>query len=342
MHFDFSRVWPLVTFVPWSALKGPASGAARSCRAEASPRSADAVAPLDAPLRPGERAAWWVRALAAIPLPVLYGVAGVLASVADCLVTRRREVRSALAQAFPDLSAEELRSVRRRHSLRRAQVLAETVKAVSFTAEEIRSHVRIVNLEKVQAVLARRQSVLLITARQCNWEWMLLALSLDLGYPLDAACEPQAIDWAEREMTKLRSRFGTRTVAARDLLADVLRRDGVLRAVVMPADQEPHTAERTHWTRFLNRDAAFNMDAEEIARITRFPAFFIAMRRLGRGYYELEFLPLPHARQSQPRGPLTEQCARLIERQIHAAPEDWLGFHERWQLPDSSTRMAQT
>ena len=51
----------------------------------------------------------------------------------------------------------------------------------------------------------------------------------------------------------------------------------------MVADQEPTTSEHKHWTRFLNRDTAFYMGPEEIARVTRFPVFFIGMRRTARG-----------------------------------------------------------
>ncbi len=55
----------------------------------------------------------------------------------------------------------------------------------------------------------------------------------------------------------------------------------------MVADQEPTTSEHKHWTRFLNRDTAFYMGAEEIARVTKYPAFFVGMKRVKRGYYEL-------------------------------------------------------
>jgi KDO2-lipid IV(A) lauroyltransferase len=177
--------------------------------------------------------------------------------------------------------------------------------------------------------------VLLIAAHQSNWEWMLLALSLELGYPLDAAYKPLANDWAERGMKKLRTRFGTRLVPAKELLLDILRRHGVVRAIAMVADQEPTTSERRYWTRFLNRDTAFYVGPEEIARVTRFPVFFIAVRRRARGYYEMQFLPLAAAGDATPPGALTERYARLVEAQIHAAPPDWLWSHKRWKLRKS-------
>ena len=84
-------------------------------------------------------------------------------------------------------------------------MFVELLKSATMPAEQIKQRVRIVNLDKVQAYLANGQSVLLVAAHQCNWEWMLLGLSLELGYPWMPAYKPLVDSWAEREMKKLRS-----------------------------------------------------------------------------------------------------------------------------------------
>jgi KDO2-lipid IV(A) lauroyltransferase len=282
------------------------------------------------------RPAWWVRALSHLPLAALYGVTGFLGWLAYRVVPYRAAmIHASLARAFPELSEDALRAVRRRYCLGFAQMLAELVKGAALSPADIRRRVRIVNLEEPRSLLAQGQSVLLVAAHQCNWEWMLLALSLELGYPLDAAYKPLVNRWAEREMGKLRSRFGSRLVPAQELLPDILQRRGLVRAVAMVADQEPTRSERKYWTRFLNRDTAFYMGPEEIARVTRFPVFFIAMRRRARGYYEMEFLPLAAAGGALAPGELTERYARLVEEQIRAAPPDWPWSHKRWRLKKS-------
>jgi KDO2-lipid IV(A) lauroyltransferase len=282
------------------------------------------------------RPAWWVRGLSRLPFAALYGIAGFVGWLAFRVVPYRAQmIDASLAKAFPELSEDALRTVRRRYCLGFAQMLAELVKGAALSPAEIRRRVRIVNLEEPQALLGQGQSVLLVAAHQCNWEWMLLALSLELGYPVDAAYKPLVNEWAEREMGKLRTRFGSRLVPAQELLPDILRRQGMVRAVAMVADQEPTKSERKYWTRFLNRDTAFYMGPEEIARVTRFPVFFISMRRRARGYYEMEFLPLAAAGCALAPGTLTERYARLVEEQIRAAPPDWPWSHKRWKLRKS-------
>ena len=276
------------------------------------------------------RSAWWVRLASTLPLRALYGLANLLGWLAFCVFPyRERVVRENLSKAFPELDECALSAVRRRYYQGFADVLMEVIKAVTLKPAEIRRRVRVLHLDLAREHLSRGRSVLLIAAHQCNWEWMLLSLSLELGFPVDAAYKPLVDSWAEREMKKLRSRFGSRLIPAKELLPDILKRREAVRAICMVADQEPTTSERKHWTRFLNRDTAFYMGPEEIARVTRLPAFFIQMRRTSRGHYDIELQPLSAAGAA---GDLTERYARLVEDQIRASPPDWPWSHKRWKL----------
>jgi KDO2-lipid IV(A) lauroyltransferase len=277
-----------------------------------------------------------VRVVSRAPLALLYRLADVLGWLAFRVFPYRDAVvRENLAHAFPDWDPARMREVRRQYYQGFADMLVEVIKSATLSEAQIRRRVRIVNLEAPRAHLAAGGSVLLAAAHQCNWEWMLLGLSLELGYPLDAAYKPLVDRWAEREMKKVRSRFGCRLIPAKQLLADILKRGAVTRAVAMVADQEPTTSERKHWTRFLNRDTAFYMGPEEISRVTRFPVFFIAMRRVRRGYYEMHFVPLSGAGERLAPGELTERYVQAVEAQIRSAPADWPWSHKRWKLKKS-------
>lgn len=282
------------------------------------------------------RPAWWVRGIAALPLSALYAVAATASWLAHRVFPHRQHViLENLAKAFPHLSEAQLRDLMRRYYAGFAQMFVEIVKSAAFSPSEISRRVRIVNLELPRAHLDRGQSVLLVAAHQCNWEWMLLALSVALGYPVDAAYKPLIDNWAEREMLRIRSRFGARLVPAGELLADIIKRREVVRAIAMVADQEPTKSEHKHWVRFLNRDTAFFMGAEEIARVTHFPVFFITLKRTARGFYEMEFRSLAAAGENLKTGELTERYARMVEEQIRAAPPDWPWSHKRWRLKRS-------
>jgi len=282
------------------------------------------------------RPVWWLRLAAALPLRALYALATLIGwATYRIFPYREHVVRENIGIAFPELDESGLRALMRDYYTGFAQVLVEIVKAASMSAEELSAHVAIANIELVRQPLIAGTSVIIVAAHQCNWEWFQLALSHELGFPLDAAYKPLVNPWAEREMFTLRSRFGSRLVPADALLADILKRRESVRAICLIADQEPTKSEHKHWLRFLNRDSAFFLGTEEIARVTRYPVFFAAMRRIARGRYLMEFTNLAAAGESLASGELTERYAQRVEAQIRAAPADWPWSHKRWRLKKS-------
>lgn len=281
-------------------------------------------------------APWWTHFLSRWPWPALYGLASFLAFLAFYVVGYRRKVIAhSMDVAFPGRSAAERSRIRHDYYRGFADVMVEIAKTPRMSADDVRSRVRIRNIEAVSEPLRAGRPVLVVTAHQCNWEWMLHALALNLDFPTDAAYKPLKDPWADQFMLRLRARFGSRMVPAQEFLADVLKRLKVVRAVCMVADQEPKSSEYKHWTRFLNRDTAFFMGAEHIAKATRYQAIFLRMRRISRGHYEIEFVPLADAGERLPAGAFTERYARLVEAQIEEAPGDWLWSHKRWKLKRS-------
>src|SRR6202030_4518649 len=174
----------------------------------------------------------------------------------------------------------------------------------------MRRRMRVTNAELARQYLDAGQTIMLMTSHLGNWEWLLHGVTLQLGYPLDAAYKPLHDQWAERLMLEVRSRFGARLVPAKELLADFFRRRGVVRAIGMNADQAPMSTDQRYWTQFLGQDTAFYIGAEQIARATRLPIFYVAVRRIRRGYYEVELRRLWDGGEATEPNAVTERYAR--------------------------------
>jgi KDO2-lipid IV(A) lauroyltransferase len=275
----------------------------------------------------------WIRVFSRIPLFFWYPVASFLAWCAWRVIPYRRHVVDAnLKACFPEWDEATRERVIRDYYRGFADMLIEVLHSLRLTEAELRRRVRVSNPELVRDEVAKGKPVLILAAHQCNWEWMLLGLSTQLGIPVDAAYKPLVDNWAELEMRKLRSRFGARLIPAQELLGDIIKQRGTPRAIAMVADQEPVSSERKQWLRFLNRDTAFFLGAEEIARSTRYAAFFVRLMRVRRGHYRVEFVKLADAGEQMPAGEFTARYARLVEEQIRAAPADWPWSHKRWKL----------
>jgi Kdo2-lipid IVA lauroyltransferase/acyltransferase len=267
------------------------------------------------------------------PMRALYAFGGFLYLLAFYVVRHRQHViRGQLATVFPGSSDREREAIHKQFLRNFCDVFMEVLKSVSMSEADMRARVRILNVDVARTYLEAGQSVMFVTSHLGNWEWLLHGMILQLGFPVDAAYKPLHDAWAERLMLKVRSRFGARLVPAKELLADILKRRAIVRAMAMNADQAPVSTDKRYWTRFLGQDTAFYIGAEQIARATRLPVIYVVMRRVRRGYYEVELRPLWDGREVTEPNTIMERYARACESDVLKSPADWLWSYRRWRL----------
>ena len=263
----------------------------------------------------------------------LYAFSSFLYLLAFYVVRHRHQViREQLKKVFPDLSDADRERIHKQFLKNFCDVLVEVWKSVSMSEADMRARMQVVNLDAARRYLDAGQSLMFVTSHLGNWEWLLQGVTLQLGYPVDAAYKPLHDPWAERLMLEVRSRFGARLVPAKELLADFLKRRGIVRAIAMNADQAPVSTDKRYWTRFLGQDTAFYIGAEQIARATRLPILYVGVRRIRRGYYEVELKTLWDGRELAPPNAVTERYARTCEVDVLKRPADWLWSYRRWRL----------
>jgi KDO2-lipid IV(A) lauroyltransferase len=263
----------------------------------------------------------------------LYGLSSFIYFLAYYVVRHRQHViREQLAKVYPDLTDTERDLIHRQFLKNFCDVLVEVLKSVTISPEDMCSRVQMLNVEVARRFLDAGQSVMFVTSHLCNWEWLLQGVALQLGYPLDAGYKPLHDLWAERLMLKVRSRFGARLVPAKELLADIIKRRAIVRAIAMNADQAPVSTDKRHWTEFLGQDSAFYIGAEQISRATRLPVIYACMRRVRRSRYQVELKLLWDGKEPVTPNEITEKYARACELDVLRSPADWLWSYRRWRL----------
>ena len=278
----------------------------------------------------------WLRLLSRVPFAVWYALSDVLAFIAARAgFHRHTRVREQLARCFPEIPPPSLRSLVQDSYRNVFDVLFEVVKGSRLDAAGLHARVTLEGAGPVRELLDAGQPVLLVSQHYANWEWMLLALSGELGAPLAAAYKPLHDAWADELLRSLRSRLGAELIPAKDLFNDVMRRRSEVRAIAMVADQDPVSASLRHFTTFLGQETAFYMGPEMIARAAKLPVFLAVMRRTARGCYRLTLEPLAGRGEQLPAGGITERYARRVEAVIREQPADWLWLHRRWKVKKS-------
>jgi KDO2-lipid IV(A) lauroyltransferase len=276
-----------------------------------------------------------LKSLTHLPLPVLQELGRAIFRIAYYVLRWRRPLATAnLRNAFPEKSDAERAAILKQSYRNLANLIVEGFYGYGASAEEMRSRVQVENPELITQFTDRGQSVVLLAAHFCNWEWLLLAAGVQLGVPIDAVYTPQRIAGFDHFLREARARFGGRPIPAGSFLVEVMKRKGQARVYALVADQTPHHKDEKHWTRFLNQDTAFFVGADKIARILKAPVLFVAMRRVRPGYYaaRLELLAEPPYERGNEAGvEIIERYARALEAEIRASPADWLWVERKWK-----------
>ena len=245
---------------------------------------------------------------------------------------RRRLAATNIANAFPEKTAAEREEILQQSYRNLGRFLAEACGAGMRMPRRWPARVRFVNPELITRFTAQGQSVVLLAAHFCNWEWLLLTAGVVLKVPIDAVYKPQRMKGIDEFLRSRRARFGGNPIPHQSFMFEVMKRRKDVRAYALVADHTPKHDEEKHWTRFLNQDTAFFVGADKIAKILKAPVIYVAMRRDAPGYYSVELKLLaepPYDRDSGPE--IVERYARTLEEEIRRSPADWLWLHRKWK-----------
>jgi len=270
--------------------------------------------------------------LSRLPLPVLYALALLAWPVVMSGARYRRDVvESNLAHALPELSPRQRRRIRRRFYLHFCNVAAEALRGMHLPPEQLASRVRVHNWEAVAPFLEQRQSLLMLTLHQGNWEWLLGAVAQRMPCPTDVIYKPLHNQAVDRFMQASRARFNSRPVPIQRTMREMLRRRREFRTFAMLADQAPFKKDRMSWHWFLNRPAAFYLGPQTIAEATQYPVIFVHTTRRRLGHYDAHFEVLARPPIARDGSEVLDAYVDAVERAIRRQPETWLWSNRKWK-----------
>ena len=275
-----------------------------------------------------------LRLLAWTPLPLLYVYGDILHFLTFYIFRWRVDLaRRNLAAAFPAMPEAEREAILRQNFRNLARTLMEAIWGSRASGAELMRRVAFENPEVIEKYKAAQQSVVLLTAHTCNWEWLLLAAGARFGIPIDAVYKTLRLQVVDAFTRDMRSRFGGNPIPFENFVFELLKRAGQARAYGLLADQTPVKRMPKYWTKFLNQDTAFFLGPERIARYLDAPVLYVEMKRAGVGKYsvKLHVLAEPPYEDEDAGVKIAEAYARGLEATIRAHPADWLWIHNKWK-----------
>lgn len=277
---------------------------------------------------------WLLRALAALPLAVLYVVAdGIYLLLAYGVRYRWRVITENIRNSFPEKSAVEVAVTARAFYRHFAQVMVEILKLRAISTTELARRVRFINPELIEPLFAQGRTVLTLGSHAGNWEWILSGAAVRFPGRADGVYKPLSSGFFESFMYALRTRSGATLVPMRDTLRHLLRTRGEGRSLSLLTDQAAGPEDQPYWTNFLHQDTSFYTSADRLATQLKAPVFYVSIQRVRRGYYDITITLLHDGNTPIEKGtyPIAEAFARHLERDIQAAPANYLWSHRRWK-----------
>lgn len=270
-----------------------------------------------------------------LPLRLLYVFSDGLYYVLYYIVRYRREVVSTnLAKAFPEKTEAERREIGKKFYRNLSDFFVEIYKPWHMSERQIRKRCVFKHTDILQHYYDQGRPVIGVLGHYGNWEWMTsYALLLKGNVSFYTLYKPLHSRVLDRMMFLIRSRFGAQPVPRNDVLRIIVRdvKAGHPFLAAFVGDQTPNKHNLNFWMDFLNQDTPVLLGTEKIATKFNIPVISLYMRKLRRGYYEVEFVKLCENPKDLEPGELTRMHTRFLEKQIQEHPEYWLWSHRRWK-----------
>jgi len=273
----------------------------------------------------------FIYVLSALPFPLLYAISDVLFLVLYYIIGYRKKITTTnLRNAFPEKSDAEIQTIIIKYYRHLCDIILETFKLFSMRRSELTKRCRIINYELYFDILSGQRSIIVALGHQGNWEWLGAATATRGDGPLQVIYKPLSNPYFDGLMKKIRSRFGATPIPDKDVLRQMIATKGSLSTTAFISDQTP-PPDHAFWINFLNQDTPVFIGTEKLARRLNYPVLFAAMRKVKRGYYEVEVLRVCDEPAESDPGSITTAHTRLLEEQIIKQPETWLWSHRRWK-----------
>jgi KDO2-lipid IV(A) lauroyltransferase len=268
-----------------------------------------------------------------LPFPLLYRFSDFLSYFLRRVIKYRRPViMKNLESSFPEMEKEEIEAIVKRIYLNLSDIIVEGIRAFTMNHKQVRARHRILNPEIMDTYFEAGQGVIIVTGHYGNWEWGALSPALQTRFQIVGFYKPLKNKQIDTFARKNRARYGTILSSIRETTKTFETHRGNPVIYLMAADQSPSNREMAYWVDFLGRETAFLHGPEKHARINNYPVLFVAIRRVKRGFYELELSKLVEDPSKLPDGEITRRFAKHLESLILEDPANWLWSHKRWKL----------
>ena len=268
-----------------------------------------------------------------LPFPVFY-----LLSDSVCFVLyhvfgyRKEVVRSNIHLAFPKMSPTERDAIEKKFYRHLCDLFLEFIKSMGMSKKEMLKRFKVKNIEVLTQFEKENRSAFIMCGHYASWEWM-----MSLGYHMKhlgyGIYRPIKNPYFDRLIKRIRSRHDAFMIPQKTAAETIRRREQKeIHAVYgFASDQSPRPTPKSYWRTFLGIEVPVYTGAERLARELNIPVVFGDIKRIKRGFYELEFKLLSDQPQNTKENEITDLYTTWLEDQIRRDPSQYFWTHKRFK-----------
>lgn len=275
--------------------------------------------------------------LRALPHGAARRVGSGLGDLAYRLVARRRRVAiENIARVYPELDPASHRRLARASFQHLGMALCDSLSIARFGPVELCRRLTLDGLEHLERARRRGTGVCVMSGHLGCWEVAADVLGL-YGGGFQVVARRLDNPWLDRELSRLRERFGNQLIAKRGTLRQlfqIVREGGRLGILI---DQRVRAKEGIV-VPFFGHPAVASPVLARISLRTGAPVVPIFGYALPGGRYRVVLYPPIEPGDARPEPgedesvALTRRYLERVESEIRRAPGQWMWMHDRWKI----------
>lgn len=271
--------------------------------------------------------------LALLPLRCLYLISDLLFVPVTYVVRyRRKVVLENLRNSFPEKTDKERRKIARKFYRFLCDLFIETIKLLHVDTPQMRRRIHYSNPEIFDELYRKNKQLFIAAGHFGNWEWA-TTLTKTNPYHHASLYQPLENKIFDRFIYHLRTRSGGELVPSNEAIRKIVQyhQENRLTLLAFISDQSPPRNAIHYWTSFLNQETPIHMGIEKLAKRYNAAVLYYEIRRVKRGYYEVEATLICENAAETADKEITNQHVHLLEQSIRRNPPYWLWSHRRWK-----------
>ena len=241
-------------------------------------------------------------------------------------------IKKNLTLSFPNLNINERNKIERKFYTHMCDIFLEMIKSMTISLSSINNRFRVNNMELLTQFPKNNRSVIIICGHYASYEWMLF-LANDFGVSTYGIYTPLSNQYFDKLVKKIRVKHNAYLISRYHTI-DTIRKhqDSNHRAVYgFAADQSPYPKKKTYWRSFMGNKVPVFTGAERLAIEHNIPVVYADIKRVDRGFYEVDFKLISDFPKETKKHEITDIFFNLLEESINRDPSQYLWSHNRYK-----------